>query len=220
MSSAAFAPVEQRRVLIIEDQELFAHTLEIAIDRILRMEVVGCVPTIEDGKALARKQRPDLILLDVNLRGSESIVHIPELRAIRPRPRILMVSMLTDAEYLSKALSAGADGYFFKDQGFAELTRAIDAVLEGRRYVSSSAAAGYEGPAPSLGPFARLTDREREVLDLILAPNTNEEIAKTLDLSVRTVETHRNNIMRKLNVHRLVELARLAADYGLLRPVR
>lgn len=163
-----------------------------------------------------------LALMDLALPGGSGLSTIDALRAASPNLRVVILTAYCTDEYLRAAFSAGADGYLLKDATRAELLQAIRAVMTGRKYFSAPVSArllsGYLGkPAPTpAGPPAGITAREREVLTRIALGDSNKRAALALRLSIKTVEKHRANLMRKLQVHNTAAMTLFAVRYGLL----
>ena len=166
-----------------------------------------------------RAHKPDVLLLDVVMPGRSGIEAIPDLLKESPETNVLVLSMQDDPTYVREAFAAGAKGYVLKEAADAEVVGAIREVAEGRQYVHP--ALGARLVAADAEERARaeedpLSEREREVLRLLALGHTNQEIAGTLFLSVRTVETHRAHIMQKLRINTRAELVRYALAAGLL----
>ena len=166
---------------------------------------------------------PDVTLVDIALPGTSGIAVVREIRRRALRTKILMLTMHSNEDFVLQAFSAGADGYALKVQSGEELIEAIRAVAAGRRYltpnISPSVLKALESmPAGVIeqGSLASLSAREREVFDMVIRNFSNREIGKHLCISVKTVETHRVAINRKLDCHSTAELVRLAAQRGLL----
>ena len=179
-------------------------------------EVVGEAGELDEIPRVVQDAAPDVLLLDVHMRGGASLDLIPGLAA---STRVLVLTMQDDPGYARTAMHAGARGYVLKDAEDAELVQAVRTVAAGGTYLHPAiggkvlAAAADDGDATR-----RLTTREREVLGLIALGHTNAEMAKLLFLSLRTVETHRANIHRKLGTDSRAELVRHALELGLVKP--
>jgi DNA-binding NarL/FixJ family response regulator len=171
---------------------------------------------------LAREHAPDVVILDVAMPGLNGIETARQLTEERPGTAIVMLSMHSDRQYVIEALRAGASGYVLKDAAFSELLTAVRAVSTGRTYltpaVSQIALDDYvkrmrNESAPT--ELERLSSRERQVLQLIAEGKTSAEIGRALFISAHTVETHRRNIMEKLELHNVVDLVKFAIRHGL-----
>jgi len=208
------------RVLLADD-----HTLVRAgVRRILENQPgVAVVGEVADGgaalEALARTA-VDVLVLDLTMPGIDGFAVLRRARTLAPALKVLVLSMHADREYVSRAVREGADGYLLKDSAVDDLMAAIQAVREGRAYYSPQIQRQLtdlvRGGAPAAGPLAPLTEREREVLQRIAEGHSTKEIAARLEISARTVETHRANLMRKLDVRSLAQLVRLAIREGLV----
>lgn len=173
---------------------------------------------------LAQKHEPDVILLDVSMPGQSGLEVAVALRESLPKCRILILSMHQHGEYVLQAVRAGAQGYVLKDAPPAELRAAVQAVHRGEdvfgpavTQTMNAALRGEAQGARSDGALHSLTARERDVLVLIADGKTNKEIAADLSISPRTVETHRESLMRKLHIHTVAGLTRFALEVGLMK---
>tara|TARA_R100000935_G_scaffold6879_2_gene14936 strand:+ start:545 stop:1147 length:603 start_codon:yes stop_codon:yes gene_type:complete len=158
---------------------------------------------------------PDVILLDLNMPGLGGLTTTEIILEKRPETRILILSMHDSPEYISSALSHGAAGYVLKDVPTDEIKRAIDAVMTGQRYLCTGAKGSlepYENPERE-----QLTNREQTILLQLAQGKSNKDVAQALDISVRTVETHRKNIKRKLGIASTAGLTRYALEHGVLQ---
>jgi two-component system response regulator NreC len=186
--------------------------------------VVGEAATGAEAIALAASLRPDVAVLDVSLPGDSGIRVAAELRRITPETHVLILSMHDNTEYVLESLRAGVHGYLLKDAAATELRGAIRAVRRGESFFSPAIArplgAVLRGdPEAARGSaLAQLSSRERQVLVGIAQGRTNREIALELGISHRTVETHRESLMRKLGVRTVAGLTRLALEAGLIGP--
>ncbi len=175
-------------------------------------EVVAEAGELEEIQPLVENARPDVLLLDVHMRGGASLDLIPGLAATTC---VLVLTMQDDPGYARTAMHAGARGYVLKEAEDAELVQAVRTVAAGGTFLDPALGGRVLAEAGAPG---RLTDREREVLGLIALGHTNAEMAKLLFLSLRTVETHRANIHRKLGTDSRAELVRHALELGLVKP--
>jgi DNA-binding NarL/FixJ family response regulator len=181
-------------------------------------EIVAEASNGAETMALAFEHRPDVALLDISMPGGSGLGVAAALRERCPATRVLMLSMYDQAEYVLESVRAGAHGYLLKDTAAAELRQAVRAVWGGQSYfsprVASRLTAAVRGEGRSV--LDQLTVREREVLVGIASGRTNREIAASLGISHRTVETHRESLMRKLDVHTVAGLTKLALEEGLI----
>jgi DNA-binding NarL/FixJ family response regulator len=205
------------RVLIVDDHALLREGLRSRLEREPGIAVVGEADTAERAVILARKLQPDLILLDLLLPRKGGYEAIPELRTVAPEARILVVSSQAAPSSVRRALSAGAAGYLPKRSSDRELVTAIRAVADGAGYVDPDLGAKLVTPtgSPALEP---LSERERDIVHLLALGYTNQEIGKKLFISVRTVDTHRAHIMRKLELETRAELVMFALANGVIGP--
>jgi DNA-binding NarL/FixJ family response regulator len=178
---------------------------------------VGEADTAERAVLMARKVQPDLILLDLLMPRKSGIDVIPELAQVAPQARVLVVSSQAAPSSVRQALSAGAVGYLPKRSSDRELVTAIELVAGGGGYVDPDLGAKLVNPnsSPALEP---LSERERDVVHLLALGHTNQEIAEKLFISVRTVDTHRAHIMRKLRLETRAELVMFALANGVIGP--
>jgi DNA-binding NarL/FixJ family response regulator len=208
------------RILIADDHRLFREGLRSLLGREPTFEVVGEAANGREALARAREMAPDIVLMDMAMPGLNGVEAIRRLREEQPRCRVLAVSMHSSHSYVLRALQAGAAGYVLKDAAYLELTRAIHSVLHGGVYLSPEVAGELveehlQHLAAHHPPRETLTPREREVLQLMAEGAGTREIAKMLGVSVKTVETHRRNIMHKLDLHSVAELTKFAVREGL-----
>jgi two-component system response regulator NreC len=206
------------RVLIVDDHQSFRESFRLALELEADITVVGDAATGRDACHLAEKHRPDLIILDLTLPDTDGVSLIRELRRRGSSAPVMILTMHHTPLFMRDALEAGAQGYALKEQPLAEVITAMRRVASGERYLPSSAGALPE-PArkgASFGALENLSRREREIFSLVVQGRASTEIAKLLSISLKTVETHRSHINRKLGVHSGAELVRLAAVSGLL----
>lgn len=207
------------RIVLVDDHRLFRDGLRAIFAGYPELVLVGEAPDARQAEALVASVEHDLVIVDVTLPGSNGIALIRTLtRKQHPSP-VLVLSMHHHADIVTDAFAAGARGYALKDQSEAELIEAVRATVAGERYLSPhipSAVLEERGARNGKSLLAQLSSREREIFDLIVRGSSNADIASQLSISVKTVETHRTRIMRKLRVHSVGELIRLAARNGLL----
>jgi two-component system, NarL family, response regulator NreC len=199
-------------IALADDHAVVRSGLRMLLESEPGFEVVAEAGALEEIPGLVADSRPDVLLLDVHMRGGASLDLIPDLAATTC---VLVLTMQDDPGYARTAMRAGARGYVLKDAEDAELVQAVRTVASGGTYLDP--ALGGRVLAADDGP-GRLTERELEVLALIALGHTNAEMAKLLFLSLRTVETHRANIHRKLGTDSRAELVRHALERGLVKP--
>jgi DNA-binding NarL/FixJ family response regulator len=203
------------RILLVDDHDLLRAGLRSRLEREAGFTVVGEADTAERAVVTARRLQPDVILLDLLLPRKNGYDGIPELAAVAPEAKVLVVSSQASPSSVRRALSAGAAGYLPKRSSDGELVSAIRAVAGGAGYVDPDLGAKLvtSTGSPALEP---LSERERDIVYLLALGYTNLEIAKKLFISVRTVDTHRAHIMRKLELETRAELVMFALANGLI----
>ncbi len=203
------------RVLIVDDHPMVAQGISAILETYDDIEVVG---TLCNGrKAIEQIEAidPDVMLLDLNMPQMNGLTATEIILEKRPDTRILILSMHESPEYITTALNHGAMGYLLKDVPTEEVKLAIDAVMEGKRYLCEGAASAIKPDAE--GVREALTSREQTILLELAQGLTNKDVALALDISVRTVETHRKNIKRKLGIASTAGLTRYAMEHGVLQ---
>jgi DNA-binding NarL/FixJ family response regulator len=214
-------------VMIVDDHQVVIDGLRAVLGDAPDLEVAGYANRGDEALRLLPALRPDVLLLDIDMPGMNGLVLLERLRREGPEPRVVMLSMHLEPAVIRRAIELGADGYLPKNADGAEVLRALREVAAGRPWfagsvtVALSGAAGTGpsaegGPAGEAAALASLTEREREVLVGIAEGLSSKEIAERLYLSPRTVDTHRTNIMRKLDVHKVAGLIRFALRHGLV----
>lgn len=196
------APVS---IVLVEDHVILRDGLQSLLNTEGNFNVIGAVGSCDAAIAFVTDHRPELVITDIALPGRSGLTLIPELKALDESIRVLVLTAHCTDEYVREALNCGADGYVLKDASRAELVRAINTIMSGETYfsttVTSRVVSGFLGHSSSGGSIeAPITPRETEVLTLIASAYSTKEIARKLDLSVKTVEKHRSNLMRKLGL--------------------
>lgn len=210
------------RVLLADDHGLVRRGLKELLHQ-RGIEVVGEATNGYEAVDLAAKLAPHVVLMDIAMSGMNGLEAARRIAAASPAVRVLMLSMHADDAYVRQAIAAGASGYLLKDADVTELERAVRAVAEGKGYLSpavsgpllSDLASGREPPGREV---ERLSPRQREVLQLVAEGLSSKEIAAKLHLSVKTVETHRGELMKRLDIHDVAGLVRYAIRHGLASP--
>lgn len=209
------------RVLIADDHAIVRAGIRHVLESEPGFTVVGEAATGGEAIELARTLRPDVVVLDISLPGESGLRVAGELRGSVPEARVLILSMHDNTEYVLESVRAGAHGYLLKDTAATELLGAIRAVQRGESYFSppiasrlSAVLRGADAPGQTL--LGHLTVRERQVLIGVAEGRTNREIAVELGISHRTVETHRESLMRKLGIRTVAGLTRVALEAGLV----
>ena len=210
------------RVVLADDHALVREGIRHVLDADAAIEVVGEAANGADAVTLALQHTPDVVLLDITMPGENGLRAAARLRDVLPSARILMLSMHDNAEYVREGMRIGTHGYLLKDSAGEELRAAIRAVHAGGTFFSPAvvrrltAAPEIPPPPPAQQQLAQLTPRERDVLQGIADGKTNKAIAAELGISRRTVEAHRESLMRKLEIHNVAGLTRFALEVGLL----
>lgn len=207
------------RILVVDDHAVVRAGLRRVLDAESDMETVAEAADAERAVFEAIESTPDVILLDVMMPGKSGIEGMPALLQAAPNAKVLVLSMQDDPRYVREAFEAGASGYVLKEAADTEVVGAVRAVAAGERYVHPSLGArlfAAEAEGRRRAEQDPLSEREREVLQLLALGHTNQEIAKKLFISVRTAETHRAHIMQKLKLSSRAELVRHALSEGLL----
>ena len=210
---------EKIRVLIVDDHAVVRTGIRLLLGQEPDIEPVGEAGTGREAIFEARSLKPDVILMDVVMPDQTGLEALPTLLHEHPETKVLLLSMQDDPRYVREAFSAGASGYVLKEAADAEVVNAVREVARGGRYVNPELGArlvAAEAEAQRRAEDDPLSDREREVLRLLALGHTNQEIAGMLYISVRTAETHRAHIMRKLGLETRAELVRYALSSGLL----
>jgi len=207
------------RVLMADDHALFSAGLRSLMGEHADLEVVG---EARDGATAVERAlalEPDIVLMDISMPGVDGLESTRRITGMRPSMRVLCLSMHADKEFVGAALRAGASGYLVKDGAVDELVRAIRVVANGRIYLSPEVAeavvASYRSAGPS-PPATALSERESEVLRLMAEGLSTKEIAARLELSVKTIASHRENLMEKLDIRSVAGLTRYAIRRGLV----
>jgi DNA-binding NarL/FixJ family response regulator len=209
------------RVLVADDHALFRAGIRKLLQSFAGIEVVGEAADGHEAVHLSATQRPDVLLMDIGMPGLNGVEAAARLTREGARPRVIILSMHTGEDHVLRAIRAGAAGYLLKDADPAQLEAAVRAVARGEIYLSPAVSRyvveDYVRRAGGdRSPLDRLTSRQREVLQLIAEGNTTKAIATRLGLSVKTVETHRAQLMERLEARDVAALVRLAIRVGLV----
>jgi len=212
------------RILIADDHKIVLDGLKALIEAQPDMIIVAQATNGREAVKLARKEKPDMVIIDVAMPDLNGLEAMRQILSDNSRTKVIALSMHSDRRYVTGMLSAGASGYILKHCAFEELAHAIHTVLRNQVYLSPAIAGivvqELAEPRTARGrkhasPFSSLTSREREVLQLIAEGHSAREIAQRLNLSVKTVETHRRQMMDKLGLRSVAELTKFAIREGL-----
>ncbi|HBL30108.1 MAG TPA: DNA-binding response regulator [Acidobacteria bacterium] len=207
-------PDGRRSIVLVDDHALVRRGLAALLETEGRFAVIAEAGDGEAALAALAKHQPDAVILDLSMPRLDGLETLRRLRRAGSRARVLVLSMYDDEQFVARALGLGAQGYLLKDAMDDELFEALDAILRGKRYLSRSLDAARI--ASLEGERSTLTEREREVLQLIAAGHTTHEVARILSISPHTATRHRANLMQKLDAHNQVELVRAAVVHGLI----
>ncbi|BBP99340.1 DNA-binding response regulator [Burkholderia sp. SFA1] len=207
--------VESARIILVDDHPLVRDGLRARLDSVPHLRVIGEAGNAKEALALAADESnpPDLALMDVGMAGMSGIELAALFHERFPGIRVLMLSMHDNVEYVKQAVRAGASGYVLKDSPSAEIIQAIDAVLAGKTFFSAGLAVRMIQAQSMQTPHERLTPRELDILDALAEGLSSKQIAQQHGLSVRTVETHRLNLKRKLDIDGQAELIKYAVEH-------
>jgi two-component system, NarL family, response regulator NreC len=205
--------MSELRVLLADDHGIVRKGLRFLLERQAGMAVVGEASDGREAVRLAEKTTPHIVIMDVAMPLLNGIDATAQIIKMNPKTGVIMLSMHSDEAYLVRALTAGAKGYLLKESAEVDLLRAVEVVAQGRPFFSPQIAQtlleDYMRALQQRGledSYELLTDREREVLQLLAEGKSNKEVASILNLSTYTVETHRTNLMQKLNLHNTAEI--------------
>jgi DNA-binding NarL/FixJ family response regulator len=212
------------RVLIADDHAIVREGVRALLTLSDDIEVAGEAANGLEAVELARRLRPDVILMDIAMPGLGGLEATLAIRHENPDAKILVLTQYEDREYIRRFLKAGVSGYVLKKAAGAELTAAIRAVQRGGLVLDPEVAreawrdqAATDTHTEVADPYETLTDREKQVLKLVAEGRSNKEVAELLQISVKTAMSHRERIMRKLDLHSRTELIRFALQKGVIR---
>ena len=207
------------RILLVDDHELMREGLRSILAREENVEIVGEASSGREAVSLSRTLDPDLVVKDVGMKDLNGIDATRQIRCEFPKVQVIALSCHSDDRYVSAIFEAGASGYLLKANAYADLRNALQAARQGKSYLCAEVTKGVvdaslHGPLSRVDPSA-LSEREREVLQLLAEGLTSSKIGKRLFIATSTVETHRRSIMRKLGIHSVADLTKWAIREGL-----
>jgi DNA-binding NarL/FixJ family response regulator len=216
------------RLLLVDDHAIVRGGIRLLLEQVTGLSIMGEAQNGEEALEQLKTQQPDVVLMDISLPGLSGIQTTQIISKSYKTVKVLMLSMHNNEDYILRAVEAGAAGYILKDSPSDEMVRAIRAVVAGEKYFSSPVAniilKGYlqqlrkieRDPSGRSNSQSRLSKKEKEVLHFLVGGFSSREIAEKLQLSVRTVDNHRANMMRRLQVRNAAELVRLAVEEKLV----
>jgi DNA-binding NarL/FixJ family response regulator len=209
------------KVLLADDHKIVRDGLRNLLEKDQDIEVAGEAEDGREALQLARKLSPDVVIMDIAMPDLNGIEATRQILSEIQDVKVVALSMHSDKRFVSEMLKAGASAYLLKDCAFEELITAIRTIMKGKIYLSPGIAGVViedyirKGTKKDSSVFSLLSDREREVLQLMAEGRTTKEVAAHLNVSIKTVETHRTNIMTKLDIHSIAELTKYAIREGL-----
>src|SRR6185369_3509502 len=221
MSATKKKPAAEKiKVLIVDDHPVVRKGLQSCLSSKDNLKIVGEASDGNDAVRKVKELQPDIVLMDISMPNMDGLAVTEALRKQAPQVKVLVLSMEGKRDAVLRIIKAGARGYVLKDAPPEELVRAIETVQGGEAFFSGPVAQialnQYVSESDDDQPLAKLSEREREVLALIAEGKSNKEIAMHLGIGVRTIETHRERIMRKLDIHSVAGLTRFAIANGLI----
>lgn len=212
----------RKKILIAEDHEMIRDGLSLIIESVPHYEIVGVTSDGLETVAAVKSLKPDLVMMDLSMPKMNGLEATREIKQLPFEVKVLVLTVHQDVEYVSEAFRIGADGYILKRSSKEELLSALESVFSGEQFVSPMIDYNIEEQSDDLPSSEKLTTwqsttpRERQILKLIAEGYTNNEIADMLFISVKTVETHRSNLMKKIGAHNASELTAYAMRRGLV----
>jgi two-component system response regulator NreC len=215
--------MKKLRLLVADDHKIFRQGITKLLEEESDMNIVGEAADGREAVQKATELKPDVILMDIAMANLNGLEATKKIKKVLPSARVIMLTMHKNEEYILQSFQAGASGYILKEGAVEELVSAIRSIYQDKSFLSPTisktlidAYLRKMETGKTETPFDLLTDREREVLQLIAEGYTNREVAKALFISVKTVEAHRAHIMQKLNIHDIAKLVKYAIQKGLV----
>jgi len=209
------------KIILADDHQIVREGLRTLLEKQPNVDVIGEASTGREAVRMTREMSPDIVIMDIGMQDLNGIEATRQIIAEFPNIKVIALSMHSDRRFISGMLGVGASGYLLKDCAFEELADALGTVLSGKIYLSPTLATTVIRDCvpylsqKGLSVFSVLTAREREVLQLLTEGHSTKEIAATLHVSVKTIETHRQHIMEKLGINSIAELTKYAIREGL-----
>jgi DNA-binding NarL/FixJ family response regulator len=221
----ATAMAQTKRILIADDHALFRAGMRTLLRMLPNVKVVAEAATGREAVDLARQHHPDVVVMDISMREMNGLDAALRIKAENPGIRIIILSMHESEEFVVRAFRSGASGYLLKDSTESELKLALDSIMRGETYLSPRVSrhvvnAFVERADPASCVDFQLTPRQREILQLLAEGHSTKEVAYRLGVSIKTVESHRAQIMKRLDIRDLPGLVRYAIRSGLVSPER
>lgn len=216
---------EEKSILIIDDHPLFREGLKAIVERETRFKVIGEAGNGHEGFRMAKRLKPDIVVMDISLPDQSGIQLTREIRSLLSDTRIIIVSMHSKIDYITEAFQAGATGYVAKESASERLVQGLEAVVNGDYFLDTSVSHAVVENLLKIPmkeariadeSYGTLTPREQEVMRLLAEGLSSKDVAEKLFISPKTVENHRANIMKKLGLHSTIELIRYSAKLGLI----
>jgi DNA-binding NarL/FixJ family response regulator len=217
--------MNRTRVLLADDHALVRAGIRALMEKIPDVEVVGEAGTGREALELVRSTLPNIVLMDIAMTELGGLEALPRITKDFPSVKVIILSAHANEEYVIRALREGASGYMLKDSATTELELAINSVIQGKIYLSPSISRTViddylQRVSGAFSPLEQLTSRQREILQLIAEGKNTKEIAAELNISIKTVESHRLQLMDRLNIHDIPGLVRYAIRSGLVSAER
>lgn len=211
------------RILLVDDHTLVRAGFRSLLEELAEVRIIAEAEDGREALQMVARHRPDVVLMDIMMPGLNGLEAVARIKQEFPQTQVIILSMHAAEEYVLRALRAGAAGYLLKDASLEELERALKSVMRAEVYLSPAISklvvTGYMRHASNeTSPLERLTPRQREILQLIAESRSSKQISQILGVSLKTVETHRAELMARLDIHDIAGLVRYAIRVGLVSP--